>query len=53
MTKATFFDLAVYSPSRAFYLDPTDCPWVSEDGLYTVKSKKVALVTGIWAYRRM
>ena len=44
MTKATFFDLAVYSPSSqiqgqsvrsrkkaAFYLDPTDCPWDSED----------------------
>ena len=38
---------------RAFYLDPTDCPWVSEDGLYTAKSRKVALVIGIWAYRTM
>ena len=38
---------------RAFCLDPTDCPWVSEDGLYTAKSRKVALVIGIWAYRTM
>ena len=38
---------------RAFCLDPTDCPWVSEYGLYTAKSKKVALVIGIWAYRTM
>ena len=38
---------------RAFCLDPTDCPWISEDGLYTAKSKKVALVIGIWASQRV
>ena len=30
-----------------------DCLRVSEDGLYTAKSKKVALVIVIWAYRTM
>ena len=45
--------LMLYTSSETFYLDPTDCPWVSEDGLYTAKSKKVALVIGIWASQRV